>query len=80
MFGLVIFGLIMVASASVVQSYETAGTNNYYFFRQSIFAVVGLIMWWIFQRIDYRYWKRFATNTLGTGAQRHKDKATEEKS
>lgn len=67
MFGLVVFGVIMVASASVVQSYDTAGTNNYYLFRQGAFAVVGLIMWWIFQRIDYRYWKRFATIFLGIG-------------
>ncbi|MDD5606163.1 MAG: putative lipid II flippase FtsW [Patescibacteria group bacterium] len=65
--GLVIFGLIMVASASVVQSYEAAGTNNYYLIRQAIFAGVGLFFWWVFQRIDYRYWKRYATIFLAVG-------------
>ncbi|RLC37399.1 putative lipid II flippase FtsW [candidate division Kazan bacterium] len=66
-FLLVIFGLIMVASASVVQSYEVAGTNNFYLFRQGGFAIVGLILWWILQKVDYHVWKRFATIALVVG-------------
>ena len=34
-FLLVVFGLIMVASASLVQSYEVTGSNNFYLLRQS---------------------------------------------
>ncbi|MFH0905172.1 MAG: putative lipid II flippase FtsW [bacterium] len=64
-FLLVIFGLIMVASASVVQSYEIAGSNNFYLLRQAGFALVGIILWWILQKIDYHLWKRFATIGLG---------------
>lgn len=60
-FLLVVFGLIMVASASVVQSFEATGSNNYYLFRQGGFALAGLFVWWLLQKIDYHIWKRIAT-------------------
>ena len=63
-FVLVVFGLIMVASASVVESYTATGSNNYYFIRQSIFAVIGIFLWWFLQKLDYRYWKRWATTLM----------------
>ena len=63
-FVLVVFGLIMVASASVVESYAATGSNNYYFIRQSVFAVIGIFFWWFLQKLDYRYWKRWATTLL----------------
>ena len=63
-FVLVIFGLIMVASASVVESYTATGSNNYYFLRQAGFAGVGLILWWFLQKLDYRFWKRWAGTLL----------------
>ncbi|AKM84619.1 TPA: putative lipid II flippase FtsW [Patescibacteria group bacterium] len=63
-FVLVVFGLIMVASASVVESYAATGSNNYYFIRQSVFAVIGIFLWWFLQKLDYRYWKRWATTLL----------------
>lgn len=66
-FLLVVFGLIMVASASVVQSFEATGSNNYYLFRQGGFAIAGLVVWWILQKIDYHMWKRVATILLGIG-------------
>ena len=61
---LVVFGLIMVSSASVVQSYEATGSNNFYFFRQSAYALVGLFAWWFFSKLDYHFWKRWATTLL----------------
>lgn len=66
-FLMVIFGLIMVASASVVQSYEVAGSNNFYLFRQIWFAIIGLILWWVLQKIDYHFFKRWATIFFGIG-------------
>lgn len=66
-FLITIFGLIMIASASVVQSYEVAGSNNFYLFRQIGFAIVGLIAWWVLQKIDYHIFKRFATILIGIG-------------
>ena len=64
---LVVFGLIMLSSASVVQSYEVTGSNNYYFFRQSAYAFVGLIAWWFFSKLDYHFWKKWATTALIVG-------------
>lgn len=57
---LVVFGLIMVSSASVVFSFETTGSNNFYFFRQAIFALVGIGAWFLVQRYDYRRLKKWA--------------------
>lgn len=59
--GLVVFGLIMVSSASVVQSLDNAGTPYYYLLRQGVYAVIGLFLWWFFSKLDYRVWKRFAS-------------------
>jgi len=61
-FALVIFGLIMVSSASVIKSYEaTDGASNYYYLiRQFINVGIGIIFWLIFQAIDYRKWKKYA--------------------
>ncbi len=57
---LLIFGLVMVSSASVVQSFDATGSNNYYFFRQAGFALVGLFLWWFFSKLDYHWWKKIA--------------------
>ena len=64
-FGLVIFGLIMVSSASVAQSLANTDTNYYYVIRQAGYAAAGLFLWWILQRVDYHYWRQFATLLLG---------------
>ncbi|MEA1909655.1 MAG: putative lipid II flippase FtsW, partial [Patescibacteria group bacterium] len=61
---LVVFGLIMVSSASVVESYQATGSNTYYFFRQAIFAVVGLAVWFFIQRIDYHKYRMIASGAL----------------
>lgn len=60
-FLLVVFGLIMVSSASAPQSLDNAGNSYYYVLRQSGYAVAGLLAWWFFQKFDYRYLKRFAS-------------------
>jgi len=64
---LVVFGLIMVSSASVVQSYEVTGSNNFYFFRQSGYALAGLFLWWFFSKLDYHFWRKWATTLLVIG-------------
>src|SRR3989344_2474461 len=58
---LVIFGLLAVSSASTVLSYERFGHNHYYFLRQLMFgAIPGLIMMYLFSRIEYHKWQKFA--------------------
>lgn len=57
--GLIIFGLIAVLSASSVISYERFGHNNYYFYRQLIFGSLGILLIFVFSKIDYNFWKRW---------------------
>lgn len=59
--GLVIFGLIMLSSASAPKSFEATG-GNYYFFVHQLLAggIPGLIALAITSFIDYRKWKQFA--------------------
>jgi len=59
-FALVIFGLIMISSASVVVSYENFGVNNYYLKRQLVSLLIGMSIWILIQNINYQFWKRFA--------------------
>lgn len=61
---LVSFGLIMVSSASVVESYQITGSNTYYFVRQVVFAVIGLVLWFFLQRWDYHRFRPLATIAL----------------
>ena len=61
-FGLIIFGLVMIYSVSKYYSLDmTDGrTDKYFLSKQFIFLAVGLVTWVIFQAIDYRYWQRNA--------------------
>lgn len=62
---LVVFGLIMLSSASAVLSYEKFGHNYYYFSHQLLFGVVfGLIGFIIASKIDYHYWRKLASFLL----------------
>jgi cell division protein FtsW len=58
-FALVIFGLIMIASAGVVYS-QTRFGDQYYFFKHQLFygIIPGLIILYFFSRVDYHYWKK----------------------
>lgn len=48
-------GLVMMMSASAPYSYRTEdGDSYYYFIRQILFAVVGIVLMFVVSRIDYR--------------------------
>lgn len=62
---LVVFGLIMLSSASSVLSYANFGNNFYYFTHQLLYGVlIGLLAMLIMSRIDYHIWKKFAALML----------------
>lgn len=64
-FVLVVLGLILLSSASVVLSYEKFGNNYYYFVHQLIYGVLfGFFAFIITSKIDYHYWKKFAVFLL----------------
>src|SRR3990167_9375929 len=59
-FALIVIGLIMISSASIVISYERTGSNYFYLNRQLVFMAIGFAAMIIFSMIDYRFWRRLA--------------------
>lgn len=58
---LVVFGLIMLSSASAVMSYQNFGQNYYYFFRQLLLGgVLGFIGFIIASKIDFHQWRKYS--------------------
>jgi cell division protein FtsW len=64
-FALVVFGLIMVSSASVVQSFENTGDTYFYFKRQLLWGVTfGLIAMFVFSKISDEKYKKLGLPML----------------
>ncbi|MCX6798264.1 MAG: putative peptidoglycan glycosyltransferase FtsW [Candidatus Falkowbacteria bacterium] len=63
-FVLIIFGLIMLSSASSVVSYATYGNIYHFLWRQLAALAVGLVAWFIFSRLDYHLWRKYAVMAL----------------
>ena len=57
-FVLAVFGLIMIYSASVVASFQHFGYDYFYLNKQAESLVVGIIVWFICAKIDYRFWQK----------------------
>ena len=57
---LVCIGLVMVYSASSFSAARDYGDAAYYFQKQLVGAVLGVIVMLITMRIDYRVWRRFS--------------------
>ena len=67
-FGLLtLFGLVMVLSASAVESYTAGGSTYSVFTRQLLFCVPGLIMFYVGLRISPRRLRALAPGLLVTG-------------
>jgi cell division protein FtsW len=58
--GLVVFGLVMVFSASAVLSADQFGTAYIFLLRQTAWAVAGLLVMLVAMRIDYRHYRHAA--------------------
>ena len=58
---LLVFGLIMIASAGIILSKVKFG-DEYFFFKHQLFwgIIPGLILLFIVQRINYQKWRKFA--------------------
>ncbi len=57
---LLIFGLLMLFSASSVVSFSRYGNTYHYFLRQFIWVILSLGIFWLVTKIDYRSLKKFA--------------------
>lgn len=56
--GLVIFGLLMVASASIVVSDQQLHRPLYYFYKQAIFLVLGIVLGSIVIQFEVNFWEK----------------------
>lgn len=59
-FGLLILGLFFLSSASVVTSYMRVGHAYYFLINQLFPLFIGLGFFYLFYKIDYRFWKKIA--------------------
>lgn len=67
-FGLLtLFGLVMVLSASAVESYTLDGSSYSVFVRQALFCLVGLVFFWLGLRLRPRM-LRLGSGVLLVGA------------
>ena len=53
-----IVGLVMILSASSVMALSDYGSSWYFFERQLIWAVVGVVAFWIASVVDYHLWRK----------------------
>lgn len=60
----VLFGVVMIYSASVIVGYTYFHDEKYFFKRQIIWAIAGLVTMVITAGIDYRAWKKWAGGLL----------------
>lgn len=61
---LILFGIVMISSSSVVLSAEIFQRNYGFVTRQSIYLVIGLVAAVVAAKIDYRFWRRCAPMIL----------------
>lgn len=62
---LITFGLIMLFSASYVYSYYNQdGDSLYYFKRQLIFAIMGIVLMFVVSRVEYHVWQKVSIPLL----------------
>lgn len=57
---IVVFGLVMLSSASVVIGHEQHGDAAYFIKRQIMSVLIGILIFSVTYRIGYQTWRRFA--------------------
>jgi len=55
-----IFGLIILSSATSVIAYNRFGDSYYYFNSQLVSVILGVFVFFIFSKINYTFWKKYA--------------------
>jgi len=64
-FLLVVYGLVMVYSASSAQAYFKYHSSFYFVKRQLLWVLLGVGAMWVLSRIDYAWWRRAAVPLAG---------------
>lgn len=61
LFIVIIFGLVILSSASVVISQDIFGQSYYFLKHQLLYSLpLGLLCFFVAQKIHYKYWQKFA--------------------
>lgn len=64
-FVMVIFGLVMLSSAGVVDGQKKFGSPYYYVMHQLLYgALPGAVLFFIFSRMNYKFWRKIALPLL----------------
>ena len=64
-FILIVFGLVMLSSAGVVDGQKRFGSAYYYLTHQLLYGVLpGLALFFLFSRINYKFWKKISLPLL----------------
>ncbi len=62
---LIVFGLVVLSSAGIVDGQKKFGSPYYYLTHQLLYGVLpGLVLMFIFYLIDYRFWKKISLLVL----------------
>ena len=62
---LLIFGLVVLSSAGIVEGQKRFGSSYYYLNHQLIYGVLpGLILMFLLAKIDYKFWKKISLPVL----------------
>jgi cell division protein FtsW len=59
-FALLVFGLVMIASAGIAYSRGHFGDSYYFFKRQLLGVGIGLVVLYFAQKINYNFWKKIS--------------------
>jgi cell division protein FtsW len=60
-FILLVFGLIVLSSAGIIDGDKKFGDSYYYLKKQLLYGVLpGLLLFFLFSKIDYRFWKKIS--------------------
>ncbi len=59
-----VIGLVMVLSASSVQSLSNYGSAWFFFERQLLWCTLGVVAFVVLARVDYRMWRKYVTPLL----------------
>lgn len=56
---LLVFGLIVLSSAGIVEGQKKFGSSYYYLTKQVLYGVLpGLLLFFLFSKIDYKFWRK----------------------
>lgn len=62
---LLVFGLVILSSAGIVEGQKKFGSSYYYLNKQILFGILpGLLLFFLFSRIDYRFWRKISLLVL----------------